>query len=347
MGSQKFAMFNLCLNKILFVGNFLSKKRGTLNPSELIAARLKKEGFAIQMASRCENLYFRAIDIVIRSAFFNYQIIHIDVFSGRAFRFAEVSSLIARFRKKKIILTLHGGMLPLFFEENSLRVENLFRRTNRISTPSLYLKSYFEKINQNIIYLPNPIDLSRFPFSIELTKSPKLLWVRAFSKIYKPELAVKVLSVVRSFFPMATLTMVGPDKGGLGEIYSLIDELQLNAFVSIQGPIRNEDLYKYYHSHRVFLNTTSFESFGVAVMEAAACGIPIVSTCVGEIPFLWKDEEEILMVEKQDAMLFAEQVIRILTDDNLAEKLSRNARQKAEQYDWGCLLPKWIELLSD
>ncbi len=280
--------------------------------------------------------------------FFDYDIVHIDVFSGRSFTIVDVVSKIASFRKKKIFITLHGGMLVEFYNEKPDRVRDVLDRADLMLSPSTYIASFYGKVLCNEVkYLPNFISINNFPYERANIKTHTLLWVRAFSAIYNPTLAVKILHYVRQKFPDATLTMVGPDKGLLTDVQILADRLSLKEYIDIVGPVANSELPKYYHSHSVFLNTTSYESFGVAVMEAAACGIPIVSTCVGEIPFLWKDEEEILMVEKHDAMLFAEQVIRILTDDNLVEKLSRNARQKAEQYDWNCILPKWIELLSD
>lgn len=337
------------VNKILFVGSFLSLGRGTKGISEKLADMLvDSPNLQIVLASRYENKILRLLDIVVRVFFLKYRYLHADVFSGRSFFVAEVAVAIAHWRSKSVLLTLRGGMLPKFYATHPKRVEKLFRRANFIMTPSLFLQAFFKERSFSIEYIPNGIDARLFFYDRPHVGSPvRLLWVRAFSSIYNPSLAVKVLHYVRQKFPDATLTMVGPDKGLLTDVQILADRLSLKEYIDIVGPVANNELPKYCHSHSVFLNTTSYESFGVAVMEAAACGIPIVSTCVGEIPFLWKDEEEILMVEKQDAMLFAEQVIRILTDDNLAEKLSRNARQKAEQYDWGRLLPKWIELLSD
>jgi SAM-dependent methyltransferase len=86
--------------------------------------------------------------------------------------------------------------------------------------------------------------------------------------------------LLKKNFPQISLTMIGPDKGILNEILLMIKELGLESNIKIIGPISNQELFKYYQSHSVYLNTTSYESFGVALVEAAACGIPIVSTNV-------------------------------------------------------------------
>lgn len=117
--------------------------------------------------------------------------------------------------------------------------------------------------------------------------------------------------------------------------------------MEITGPVANTALYRYYQTHAVFLNTTSYESFGVAVLEAAACGIHIVSTKVGEIPLLWKDGEEILITSDWSPEVMAKEVIKVWDDEVLARKLSVNARRRAEQFDWNNVKKLWMEILND
>jgi glycosyltransferase involved in cell wall biosynthesis len=141
--------------------------------------------------------------------------------------------------------------------------------------------------------------------------------------------------------------MVGPDKGLEREVRRLIAESGLEAHVSIKGPVSNKELHRYYHSHAVLLNTPSFESFGMAVLEAAACGIPVVSTAVGEIPLLWKRDEDILLAENISAAQLAQQVERCFSDREFAARLACNARKKAEAYGWGNLEQLWKNVLGD
>jgi glycosyltransferase involved in cell wall biosynthesis len=97
----------------------------------------------------------------------------------------------------------------------------------------------------------------------------------------------------------------------------------------------------------IFLNTTNHESFGVSVMEAAACGLCIVSTNVGELSLLWQDGHDSLLVQPDDHEAMASAVRGILCEPKLAERLSRNARAKAEQFDWSKILPQWEALLQE
>jgi glycosyltransferase involved in cell wall biosynthesis len=332
--------------KTLFIGTYLSRSRGTINPSEKIATEFSKSGIKVTLSSRYENKIARLFEIVWQSVFKNYDIIFIDVFSGPSFIIAEIASAIARYRGRRIILTLHGGMLPDFYQNNRNRVSRVLLKSKQILTPSRYLMHFFQGRGIIINYLPNSINLANFPFVTERSSEARLLWVRAFSKIYHPALAVETLYEVRKQFPSATLTMVGPDKGELKAIVDLIASLDLGSYVYITGPVPNDNLYKYYHSHSLFLNTTEYESFGVAVMEAAACGIPVVSTPAGEIPLLWENGIEILITDSWQSGDMAKGVLTLLLDFQKAELMREMARKKTLNFDWKLIKHKWIELLE-
>jgi len=332
---------------MLFISSYLSRKNGSLDVTEQVAEKLNAVGMNIRLSSRQENKLLRLADIVVSVLTTQSALIHVDVYSGQAFRIAEVATFLGALRKKKLILTLHGGALPEFFQKQAHRIGKVFKRANVIQTPSLYLKACFEKAGFPIQYLPNAIDLSKFPYDRSSVQPYSLLWVRAFTPIYQPELAVKILQEVRKTYPLTTLTMVGPDKGSLKEVLDLIKDLGLENVVSIKGPIPNNLLYSYYNKHAVYLNTTTYESFGVALVEAAACGVLAVSTTVGEIPYLWTHNENILLVQDFEASSFAKQVMRLFEDQSLAQRLSLNARKKAETFSWENIRPQWINLLSD
>ena len=329
------------------IGSFLSARSGTYSVSENLARSLNESSIKLKLVSFRHNKLLRFTEIINAGLFGTYNKMHIDTFSGQAFRIAETASIICKIRRKKVLLTLHGGKLPEFFNEAPQRLKRVFARADHIQTPSLYLKDFFAKQNISVNYLPNSIDLSRFPYSRENVQPHSLLWVRAFTDIYNPDLAVRVLYEVKRVFPDTRLTMIGPDKGLLSETKYLIAKLGQESSITITGPISNNELYKYYQTHHVFINTTSYESFGVAVLEAAACGVPVISSSVGEIPFLYKDNENILMVDQLEARSFANKVMRIFESENLADKLSHNARAVAEHFDWNIIKQRWVEILSE
>lgn len=329
--------------KILFIGSFLSSSTGSFGVSENLAANLAKEGFQVKTVSKKRNKIFRLIDIIKSVSLSGFDIVHIDVFSGQAFRIAEISSYLAKLRGKPLIITLHGGRLNEFWEEAAVRIEKVFKRADQIQTPSIFLKEFFSSKGFEVVYCPNSINLERFPDLRKERKPFSLLWVRAFSPIYQPIMAVKVLEDVKKSFPETRLTMVGPDKGMLGEVTEYIKSRNLENEIEITGPVPNNKLSDYYNSHSVFINTTSYESFGVALVEAASCGIPIVSTSVGEIPYIWNNEENILLCGQEDTEGMAAQVKKLFQSESLRNSIAQAGNNRSKAFSWLNIRKQWLD----
>lgn len=337
---------------LLFVGSFLSSSNGTIGPSEQIIRFLRNRGFYIHSTSVIILKWTRLVNILENILFGtrNIKLLHIDVFSGNAFYFAYISALAGRAVRKKYIITLHGGKLPEFYRRNKKLFLSLMNHASLITTPSLYLKAFFENHSYNVEYIPNPLDLKTFNVNNAIHKeksSFKILWVRAFKEIYDPFFAINVLKLVRDSGLNATLTMVGPDLGMLDSVKYLSKKLNVLDFVNFVGPCRNHDLPQYYQSHDCYINTTLYESFGVSLMEAASCGLPICSNNVGEIPYLWRDKIEYLGNEPKNSEQMAKNIIELAQNNELRNYLVSNALQKPPKYEVSSIVKLWESKLKE
>ncbi len=331
---------------LLFIGTFLSWKKGTKGPSEIVSRKLRELGYKTKISSSYENKFLRLLDIFFSILLSGEKHIHIDVFSGPSFLIAKYSVLLANFLGKKVVLNLHGGMLPEYFELNKDICSKVFNSVISIYTPSKYLQTYFTSLGFKINYLPNSIDTSKFPF--ETTPNTyKILWVRAFTKIYQPSLAIEILEIVKKEFPQTTLTMIGPDLGLRNEIENQIKAKNLDDSVALLGAIDNNILVSYFHKHTVYINTTLYESFGVAVLESASSGLPVVTTNVGEIPYLWKDNEELLIDKTNTSLGMAECIISLFRNEAQRLNLAMNAKKKAELFSWNRVEKLWENLVDE
>lgn len=337
------------MKTVLFIGNFLSAKRGTIGPMEGVMKRLSGV-IKIKRASVYDSQLIKMADMFLKSLFCNYEVIHIDTYSSNALYFAYITSVIGHLRKKKVILNLHGGALfNLYHSDSGKRqvIKKLFSKATEIVSPSQYLVANFKKEGYEIRYIPNTIDFTNFPYSAQIVNNHSLLWVRAFDVMYHPELAIKTLYEVRKKYPDATLTMIGPDKGLMSDSKKLVNLLGLGNVVHFVGKVPNNELHKYYTTHQVFLNTTDTESFGVAVMEAAACGIPIVTTSVGELGYLWNNETYALLIDSFNENDFADAVCRLFDDIELYKNLKKNAKYKADEFVWPKVEKIWLKVLQE
>jgi len=272
----------------------------------------------------------------------------IEVYSGPAFIWAEVASSILKLLRRPIVLVLHGGNLPSFSNKNHKRVSRLLRTADVVVCPSHFLQRELSNFRNDIKVIPNAIDLIDAATDETVQAKADIAWLRAFHEIYNPSLAVKVLEIVLKKFPEATLTMYGPDKGdaSLQETKRIAENLGIIDRIVFAGRIPKIDVQKKLSGHSIFINTTNIDNTPVSVIEAMAARCAIVSTDVGGIPNLLEHERTGLLVPPNDVDAMAGAVMRILTEDGLAEGLSTNARREAEKYSWDIVIPQWEQLLK-
>ena len=336
---------------VLLVGNFLSKARpGTHSVGEFLAEQLTLLGWRVATTSSHPRRLLRAADMLrtIWRRRRDYAVAQVDVFSGSAFRWAEWTTTLLRRLRKPYIITLHGGNLPAFAALHPARTRSLLQFAHQVTTPSRLICSAVKTLRASITVLPNPLDLSNYFFRLRTNPSPTLVWLRAFHEIYNPCMAVRCLAEVLPFAPGATLTMYGPDlrDGSLNRARSLMRSLNVEGKVLIAGPLQKRDVGRALSEADIFLNTTRFESFGVGVVEAAASGLCIVTTAVGEIPLLWQDGIDALLVPDDDSITMATAVRRVLSDQHLSRQLSQCAHRGAHRFSAQSIIHQWNELLS-
>ncbi|GAB1472144.1 hypothetical protein MASR2M66_30220 [Chloroflexota bacterium] len=279
----------------------------------------------------------------------DYKIAHVEVYSGLAFYLAEIICLALKVAKKPYLLTLHGGNLPNFSQRWPGRVHRLLQSAVAVITPSRFLYEQMKPYRTQMVLLPNPLNLSAYRFQERSQFRPSLIWLRAFHHIYNPALAIKTAVLLVSELPELTLTMIGPDKGdgSLQSTIALADKLGMSERLQLPGRVTKQDVPTWLQHGDIFINTTNIDNTPVSVLEAMACGLCVVSTNVGGIPYLLEDGKDALLVPPDDPDAMASAIRRILTEPGLAERLSLNARKKAEQFDWSLILPQWEALFSE
>lgn len=329
--------------KVAIIGPIIIDQKSSGGEGEKLYQHLRKEGFEVYKKSGVRNKLLRLLDTLWFMLWNSgkYDVVVVMVFSGKAFLLEYFVFILSKMLRKKTIGVLHGGALNEFYKDFPNMVGRLYNMADHIVTPSHYLQYYFQARGWVVNYIPNFINNDLFPFNWENPQDHSLLWVRAFHDIYKPELAIRCVYDLKARFPRIKLTMVGPDQGKLGYCKQLIEELGVQNHIDIVGLVPNRELNSYYKSHMVFVTTTTYESFGVALVEAASSGIPMVSTKVGEIPYMWHEEEEMLMAEDNNQSIFNQKVEQLLTDQDLRNRLSKNARKKAESFTWNYVKNKW------
>lgn len=332
--------------RILITGPIFNTPAGPSGQGGKLFHQLTEEGFVVYRKSAHRNRFLRLFDTLIGVlSFWKYDVMMVQCFGLFAFYLEDLQSRIGKGLGKKVVFTLRGGAFCEFYEQHPHWCHKVLSRVDCINTPSLFIQSFLVKKGYTVAYVPNFINLDIFTFNRDHIKPYSLLWVRAYHTIYHPELAIEAFALIKKKYPQANMTMIGLNQGSLDACKTLIAKLNLTQDILQLDPVPNTELPRYYQTHSVYLNTTRYESFGVAVVEAAACGIPCVSTEVGELPYLWKQEENIVFAERT-AEQFANAVTSLWEDELKAKQIGHQAHLKATQFTWSSVRNYWLPLLQ-
>ena len=335
------------MKNLLYIGNKLHKHGFNKTSVETLGVFLADEGYAITYTSDKKNQIIRLLDMML-ATFLNaskVDYILIDTYSTSSFWYAFFCSQLARLFRVKYIPILHGGDLPNRLKKHPFLSRLIFKNAYVNVAPSNYLLEKFkEKGFENIVFIPNSIQLGEYKFKKRIQLQPNLLWVRSFAKIYNPEMAIQVFKLLKEKYSHATLTMVGPDKdGSLIETRNLAESLNIE--VNFTGKLTKKEWTDLALDNDIFINTTHFDNTPVSVIEAMALGLPVVTTNVGGIPFMLTDKENALFVNDNEPNEMFNAIEILLKDIDMVQKLTNNAKILVNDMDWQVVKLKWKELL--
>jgi glycosyltransferase involved in cell wall biosynthesis len=334
--------------KLLYIGNKLAAQGKPPTAIDLLSVKLEAEGYSLITASSKRNKISRMIDMAIVTIKNRKMVdlVLIDTYSTQNFYYAVLIGWMCRYFRLCYIPILHGGNLPDRLKQNPRLSKTLFEKAYKNVAPSKYMMEQFKNSGiQNITYIPNSIEIEHYPFILRKTLKPKLLWVRSFSEIYNPMLALEVVEMLKKKGVDVSLCMVGPDKDGtLERCKKIVNELKLP--VTFTGLLQKKEWIVLSTKYDIFINTTNFDNMPVSVMEAKALGLPVISTNVGGLPFLIQNEIDGILVPPNNSEFFVKAIEALCLDELKAQKIATNARIKIETFDWNKVKQQWIKLLE-
>ncbi len=333
---------------ILYIGNKLSKYGVTPTSVETLGAKLQEIDDLLLISDKKNKVhrFFDAIFSIIKHRN-KISLILIDTYSTSNFYYALVSSLVARLFNISYVPILHGGALPDRLKSSPYLSHFLFKNAAINISPSHYLLKIFLEAGFDTEYIPNFVETGLYPTKCREKLTPRLLYVRSFHEIYNPKMAIRVLAILQKKYSNIELCMVGPNKDGSKEaVEVLAAELGVSQHLKITGKLSKEAWIVLSSDYDIFINTTNFDNLPVSIIEAMCLGFPIVSTNAGGLPFLIEDGKNGLLVDKNDAEAMAENIIKLLEDNSLANEISKNAINKGNYFDWKIIKKDWRKTIE-
>jgi glycosyltransferase involved in cell wall biosynthesis len=122
----------------------------------------------------------------------------------------------------------------------------------------------------------------------------------------------------------------GPERDRLAALAA-----RLGIGVDWRGWLQHNDVPAFLQGLDIFVLPSVYEGFGIAAVEAAASGLPVVASDVHGIPDVVSDGETGLLVPAKDASALAQAITRLVEDDALRRRLGEAGRRYvAQRYDW-------------
>jgi glycosyltransferase involved in cell wall biosynthesis len=258
--------------------------------------------------------------------------------------FAAPAVWIARMRGVPVVVNYRGGEAAAFLERSAHWVRWSLHAASVLVVPSGFLRDVFGRFRIDAEVLPNIVDTSRFRFMARgHHDAPHLVVTRNLEAIYDIPTALRAFATVRKSFPLARLSVAG-EGAELQRLTAMVDALGITAAVRFTGPLDREQIATLYREADILVNPSRVDNMPNSVLEALACGLPVVSTRAGGVPYLVRDGVSALLVDAGDAEAMAEAILRLLRDAELAERLATAGVADAQQYTWARVRLRLAEL---
>ncbi|MEO0088981.1 MAG: glycosyltransferase family 4 protein [candidate division WOR-3 bacterium] len=247
---------------------------------------------------------------------------------------------VLKFSKTKNIITLHSyfknSLGYIFFRP---LLYPFFKKIHGIIAVSNAAKKATEKYFPGEYWIiPNGVNINLFnpnikPWEEYLNYYPRLLFVGRFEPRKGLKYLLQALPIIKKEFPNFLLLVVG--KGVLGYSYQEYLSSEVKENVIFCGAVPLEKLPKFYATCNIFVAPSiGAESFGIVLLEAMACGKPIVASNIPGYQEILENNKEGFLVKPCDYQEIAKKVIELAKDNRKREEMGRLGREKALNYSW-------------
>lgn len=213
------------------------------------------------------------------------------------------------------------------------------------SKSKMYLKS--KNISEkNIFCLPNCIDV-KYYIPKKKIKCYDILGLARFDPDKEIVNFVKIINEIVKIKPDVKVAIAGdgPEKS---KIIKEIKELSLNDNIILLGIVDKENLNDFYSSGKVFISCSSTEGLPRGVILSMSCGIPCIASNVGDMEDLIIDYHNGFLIDSYDDFKsFAQKTIKLLKNEKLYNKFSKNSRSHVvKYYSFSSASQVWLDIIN-
>jgi len=268
-----------------------------------------------------------------------YDVIH--VFSASYFSFVLAPTpaiLIGKLFRKRVLLNYHSGEAEDHFTRWPSAISTI-RLADSVVVPSDYLARIFRQFGIDALPINNLIELADFSFKERSPLRPLFLANRNLETHYGVDDVLRAFALIQASVPDAQLVVAG-DGSQRAKLERLALELGLKN-TCFAGRVEHEAIVEQYRNSHIYLNASQIDNQPLSILEAFACGLPIVTTNAGGIPDMVTDGKTGFVVNCGDHKAMAERALLLLSDVAIAGRIARRAYDECANYSWEKVGAQW------
>ena len=292
-------------------------------------------------------------DIALHIRHNNYDLCNINYYLPL---FPDMAAMAAKICGLPSVLTWHNdvyaeGILKLLTASYNLTINKLtLKIVNKIITPSPYCyneSKFLRNLKNKMELIPPGVDIKKYEYTpLKSVReeygipddSDIILFVGVMNKATSHKGVKTLLKAFKKIYKDTESFLVMVGKGNMIPHYIRIcKDLEIDERVVFTGFIEESTLINFYRESKMLIlpSTTIQEGFGMVLIEANACGKPVIGSRIGGIKYVIKDGETGLLVPPNDPESLADAIIHLLENPSLARRMGKKGRKMVEQkYTW-------------
>jgi glycosyltransferase involved in cell wall biosynthesis len=288
----------------------------------------------------------------------DYDVLHVH---GMVPTISDMALIISKFKRKPAILTYHcdaetprygtlgklAGRLYAAFAVLAIKTASMIVATTRSYAES---SSVLSSALKKIVIVPCGVDTKHFfPSKKEMvnrrknqTRARYILYVGKLIHYKGVDVLIKAFERVSNSF--ASSLMIIGDGDQRDELKQLTDNLKLTDQVTFAGGVPDESLPRYYQNSDLFVLpslASRREAFGMVLLEAMACGKPVVASSIPGVCEVVENEETGLLAPPGSPEKLAQAILKLLGTDRLSEMGSYARSVIEKKYDWSVIAERY------
>jgi len=235
------------------------------------------------------------------------------------------------------------------FGEKSIIHKNLlkfnFKKADAVLSTSEDMAVRTQKFTKKEIEItPFGIDTSLFSPDSKTSNDLVIGTVKSMENTYGIDILIRAFAKLKG--ENLKLTLVG-DGTKTEEYKSLVTELNLNESITFKGRVDLEQVPKVLNQMDIFVAASRAESFGVSVLEASSCELPVVTSNVGGLPEVVEDGSTGFTVQVENVDELANKIQALVDSKELRKEMGTAGRKFVQRkYEWKDCVSKMIDIYT-